>query len=132
MKRLCTLLGACTSLVIAVSCRSLAGPTGGVEAQPGPGRAVITGDPTRATETLVIRYMDSAGDVSGASQEIAAGEVIEASTWTIPGTHRLVVNDEVCVGSFDIVSEHLTEVTLRIGATGCESAVTGIRPLPAG
>lgn len=93
---------------------------------------MIAGDPPRASDDLVIQFADADAEIFAPSENIKTGDVIEASTWSNPGQYYLLVNDEVCSGGFPIAGERLTEVTLRIGPAGCETVVTGIRPLPSG
>lgn len=102
------------------------------EQQRGPGLATIVGDPTTATYDIVITMILPGDEVSAWSEKISAGASVKASNWSLPGPHRLLVNGEPCRGGFQVVSDRLTEVTLRIGAAGCETIQVGIKALPPG
>jgi hypothetical protein len=92
----------------------------GTEQQPGPGSVVVEGDPPRATEPLVIQFVGPEGNVfEQRTARIPSGGVIRASTFSLPGLLRLLVNGTMCEGDFAIESERRTGVVLRVSDTGC-------------
>lgn len=100
----------------------------GVEHLPAPGLLSITGDPKNAPRDLTIEYMDADGEVFGRGERVPAGGLIEASTWGNPGDYRIVVNDEVCDGSVEIVGDQMTKVTVHFGGAECRAEVVEIKP----
>lgn len=103
---------------------------GGTEEQPGPGSALVEGDPPRATRPLVIEFVTPEGFVvEGRTARIASGGAIEASMTNLPGPMSLRVNGAPCEGSFAIASERLTHVVLRVDDAGCSVETTKMEPL---
>ena len=131
-------LGSLAAAMLVSSCQGMAAPTTslpsptGLEQQPGPGLAAISGDPAMAAEDLVIKLILPGVEVSEWSETISAGEAVKLSTWSLPGTHRLLVNGNACDGSFEVVSDRLTEVTLRVESATCETIMSSITELPSG
>ncbi len=81
---------------------------------------------------LEIRFLPPGGEPFGPVTTVSAGEPIEASAVNLPGPLRLQVNDVLCSGDFQLESDRLTQVVLRLDETGCVAVATSIGPLPSG
>ena len=102
----------------------------GTENQPGPGSALVEGDPPRATRPLVIEFVVSEGFVVEAqTARIPSGGAIEANMINLPGSVSLRVNGASCDGTFAIASERLTHVVLRVTDAGCSVETTKMEPM---
>jgi hypothetical protein len=103
----------------------------GTEAQPGPGEALVEGDPPRATRPLVIEFVvvPEGLVIEEQTARIASGGVIEASMINLPGPVSLRVNGAPCEGNFAIASERLTHVVLRVTESGCSVRTQSIEPI---
>lgn len=105
--------------------------TAGTEAQPGPGEALVEGDPPRATRPLVIEFVVVPDGlvIEEQTTRIASGGIIEASLIKLPGPVSLRVNGEPCEGTFAIASESLTHVVLRVDDGGCSVETRKVEPI---
>lgn len=102
----------------------------GTEEQPGPGFALVEGDPPRATRPLVIEFVVPEGFViEEQTARIASGGAIEASMTNLPGPMGLRVNGASCEGKFAIASDRLTHVVLRVDHAGCSVETRKMEPL---
>lgn len=102
----------------------------GTEEQPGPGFALVEGDPPRATRPLVIDFVAPEGFViEEQAARIASGGAIEASMINLPGPMSLRVNGAPCEGTFAIESDMRTHVVLRVEDAGCSVETTSMEPL---
>ena len=120
----------------AAACGWLPGPgpgqthIAGTEDQPGPGFALVEGDPRRATRPLVIEFVVPEGFVvQEQTARIPSGGAIKASMINLPGPVSLRVNGAPCEGSFPIASERLTHVVLRVTESGCSVRTQSIEPI---
>lgn len=103
----------------------------GTEEQPGPGFALVEGDPPRATRPLVIEFVvvPEGFVIEEQTARIASGGVIEASMINLPGPVSLRVNGASCEGNFAVASERLTHVVLRVTESGCSVRTQSIEPI---
>jgi hypothetical protein len=102
----------------------------GTEEQPGPGFALVEGDPPRATRPLVIEFVVPEGFViEEQTARIPAGGVIDASMINLPGPMSLRVNGAPCEGDFAIESDMRTHVVLHVDDAGCFVETTKVEPM---
>ncbi len=103
----------------------------GTEEQPGPGFALVEGDPPRAARPLVIEFVAQPEGfvIEAQTARIASGGAIEASMINLPGPVSLRVNGAPCEGNFAIASERLTHVVLRITESVCSVRTQSIEPI---
>ncbi len=103
----------------------------GTENQPGPGSALVEGDPPRATRPLVIEFVSLPEGfvVEAQTARIPSGHAIEASMISLPGRVGLRVNGAPCEGTFAIASERVTHVVLRVNDAGCSVRTQSIEPI---
>lgn len=103
----------------------------GTEEQPGPGFALVEGDPPRATRPLVIEFvvLPEGFVIEEQTARIASGGAIEASMIKLPGPVSLRVNGAPCEGNFAIVSDRRTHVVLRVDDAGCSVETRKMEPL---
>ncbi len=103
----------------------------GTENQPGPGSALVEGDPRRATRPLVIEFvaLPEGFVVEAQTTRIPSGAAIEASLIKLPGLVSLRVNGVPCEGTLAIASGSLTHAVLRVHDAGCAVETTEIEPM---
>ena len=117
--------------LVLLACGLLPGATpDGAEAQPGPGLAVIQGEPPITHEVTVIEFIAPDGKVfDEQTARIEPGHNIRASVWSLPEVVRVAVNGVVCDGEVTLESDLMMNVTARFDATGCLITTVGVEPL---
>lgn len=120
--------------LLPTGCLSLGGPgqthVPGTESQPGPGSALIFGNPAHARDPLTIEFVGVEGSViEGRTARIPSGGVIEASVTNLPGRMGVRVNGAPCDGTFGIEADMLTHVALRFVGDTCIVGTERIEPL---
>jgi hypothetical protein len=123
---------ALVAFVALAACDRAGGPGAtfqdGVERQPGPGQVVLVGDPPQADQPLTIEFVDADGNAYDERQvEIKTGDTIEASTFGPPGEHVVRINGVVCDGTFELLEDQTTTVTVSFPAN-CSITVTAVKP----
>ena len=79
-------------------------PPNGVEQLPAPAYMHITGDPAVAAIRLTIAYVLPDGSVPSGRDVVEAGQEIDVSRTSQPGTHELLINGTRCSGAFELQS----------------------------
>ena len=122
---------ASSAALVLASCGLLPGATpDGAEVQPGPGLAVVQGEPPITHEVTVIEFIAIDGNVfDEQTARIEPGHSIRASVWSLPQVVRVAVNGVVCDGEMTLESDLMVKVTARFDAAGCSIASVGVEPL---
>jgi hypothetical protein len=118
------------ALVVA-GCGAVPGQTSDArQEQPGPGSAVIQGDPPITDAVTVIEFIGAEGNVINAqTTRIEPGNNIRASVWRLPGVIRVAVNGVVCEGDVTLEADLRMAVTVRHDFAGCSLVTVRSEPL---
>ena len=116
--------------IVAIAAACAPGPGGtfeqGVEHVPGPGYIHLVTQPASAQIDLTFVLIVTDGTDSSLSTTVAAGDIVAIDLTALPGAYGIRMNGTACQGRFPVEIERQTDVVVRTGTDGCDTAVGGI------
>ncbi len=98
----------------------------GTEALLAPGYFHVEGEPKRADQRIVVRNFGQDGVESAVSDTFEPGQEVIVDGAAHPGPRGLTVNGVKCAGTFTIMGDQETDVTLRVSSETCESTTVRV------
>jgi hypothetical protein len=99
--------------------------------EPDAGAFRMTTAPSRAADEWSVLFRSDDGRQSREPEVFDPDDAVVVVQLQLPGVFRVILNDEVCEGSFEIAGKWETQILVEVPETGgCFVTVTGSRQLP--